>query len=683
MDISVFSSDDFDTKDWVNQVLKNAENQEKKESYTLSIVMKLQLYVQQVNSALEETSQQVLQSFPNIIRNTKYLQDEAVALKQKMVAVYKEINDVENETGKSINTIEKLDNIITQLSISKQSLHESDNWSLFVQDLEDVFDSNDVKNISEKILGMQQSLKLLVNISDYESKKMQLDGLKNRLEAIASPQIVQAFTSNNNDQAMFYVKMFSKMERLPQLIKYYDKCQKDLLLKKWQSITETDQDDSLIQWMQNFYDYLISNWYSQYKWFNQVFNTESPTDILVKIYIGVLLSLNPSIDECIEASLKQVTDKLNFIYEIKQIIQQFASRLVNVITQTIQNTLEHDDLKVLLQAIFNPLINQIHKYQKYQESYLLKKLSPINCIKDEPSETVQSLILSVPTVMGIAEEAKKQCAEITENCGYCGLLMALRTLFVTYIDQYKSALRQIENSRKNAEDWQNFQISLSLLQNVGEVLLKIKDFEKELADTVLVDINKKQESIEFKYLLLNQEDRREFNSLVKCVTEGTKLCLLDHVLNEYGALCSNIYNVVYQIVFSPIATHLNVVQLPKTWEQFSNSTFHFSNMPDFSFSPQEYITQIGQYLMTLPQHLEPFFFRDNPSLTCALKVVDEEYNLENDVDGALATVFLKLLVKGICHAYCDSILSIRQLSQPASKQLAHDIGYLRDRKSVV
>lgn len=47
---------------------------------------------------------------------------------------------------------------------------------------------------------MQQSLKLLVNIADYDDRKLQLEGLKNRLEAIASPSVVQAFTSNNAGQ---------------------------------------------------------------------------------------------------------------------------------------------------------------------------------------------------------------------------------------------------------------------------------------------------------------------------------------------------------------------------------------------------------------------------------------------------------------------------------------------------
>lgn len=60
-----------------------------------------------------------------------------------------------------------------------------------------MFDSKNIETISNKILGMQNSLKLLVNVADFENRRLQLEGLKNRLEAIASPSIVQAFNSHN------------------------------------------------------------------------------------------------------------------------------------------------------------------------------------------------------------------------------------------------------------------------------------------------------------------------------------------------------------------------------------------------------------------------------------------------------------------------------------------------------
>lgn len=56
--------------------------------------MKLQLYVQQVNGALEETSQSVLSSLPRVLRDTQILQLEALALREKMVVVKQEIEKV-------------------------------------------------------------------------------------------------------------------------------------------------------------------------------------------------------------------------------------------------------------------------------------------------------------------------------------------------------------------------------------------------------------------------------------------------------------------------------------------------------------------------------------------------------------------------------------------------------------
>lgn len=127
------------------------------------------------------------------------------------------------------------------------------------------------------------------------------------------------------------------MERLPQLLKYYQKCQKNVLLKKWRHQLEIEQDESTIQWIHNFYNHLLSNWHTQYRWFNQVFSGVSALQTLVDIYTDVLTSLDPSLNECIDAALKQVSDKLNFIGEVKQTTTQFRDSLLNIVDQTVQS----------------------------------------------------------------------------------------------------------------------------------------------------------------------------------------------------------------------------------------------------------------------------------------------------------------------------------------------------------
>lgn len=44
---------------------------------------------------------------------------------------------------------------------------------------------------------MQQSLPALVHSANFEERKLQLEGFKNRLEAVASPHLVNAFTNKN------------------------------------------------------------------------------------------------------------------------------------------------------------------------------------------------------------------------------------------------------------------------------------------------------------------------------------------------------------------------------------------------------------------------------------------------------------------------------------------------------
>lgn len=57
------------------------------------------------------------------------------------------------------------------------------------------FWTQDLAVISSKLTAMQNSLAMLVDTPDYSEKCVHLEALKNRLEALASPQIVATFNS--------------------------------------------------------------------------------------------------------------------------------------------------------------------------------------------------------------------------------------------------------------------------------------------------------------------------------------------------------------------------------------------------------------------------------------------------------------------------------------------------------
>ncbi len=85
-------------------------------------------------------------------------------------------------------------------------------------------------------------------------------------------------------------------------------------------------------------------------------------------------------------------------------------------------------------------------------------------------------------------------------------------------------------------------------------------------------------------------------------------------------MCSELQGSTFAIIFHPIQEELDNIAKLEVWDSSSaGSDSTQQEMPDFGFSPQEYITQIGQYLMTLPQHLEPYMTNENPALSRAFQ----------------------------------------------------------------
>lgn len=83
--------------------------------------------------------------------------------------------------------------------------------------------------------------------------------------------------------------------------------------------------------------------------------------------------------------------------------------------------------------------------------------------------------------------------------------------------------------------------------------------------------------------------------------------------------------------------------------------------------------QIGQYLITLPQHVEPFLVRDNESVTVVLSISDRRYT-DASLEESYTNVLLRILASNTCDVYVEQIQSLRDINDLAAQQLAADIG---------
>ncbi|KPJ15337.1 Conserved oligomeric Golgi complex subunit 7 [Papilio machaon] len=104
------------------------------------------------------------------------------------------------------------------------------------------------------------------------------------------------------------------------------------------------------------------------------------------------------------------------------------------------------------------------------------------------------------------------------------------------------------------------------------------------------------------------------------------------------------------VLRNPVDVQLDKIPQLSVWH---NNDALSTDLPDFALSPQEYITEIGQYLMTLPQHLE-------------MHLPEKQAPWQ----------FLSEVCSHTCEVYAEKILNVRNMDALGTKRCLTDIVYL-------
>lgn len=280
-----------------------------------TLVSKLQLYVEQVNIAVEDSSQKFLTNLPRVIKDAQNLQNEAMMLRTKMSEVQQEIVHVQKETGVCMSKLERLDNLKTTLQTAKQGLQESDGWGRLIHDLEDLLERKDLTKACDKLTVLQKSLAAQTGLPGQSDRETQVEGFKNRVEALASPAVVSAFSSCEIEDANKFVHLFSNMNRTDQLMQYYRQVQKTIIERNWIELVELSENSGSNRIIREFYDILIENYQKQIKWCTQVFGSTGNIEPVL-VQCDLFSALNPSRETIVMNALKATDDKLSTLKEI-------------------------------------------------------------------------------------------------------------------------------------------------------------------------------------------------------------------------------------------------------------------------------------------------------------------------------------------------------------------------------
>ncbi|CAI8022795.1 Conserved oligomeric Golgi complex subunit 7 [Geodia barretti] len=497
--------------------------------------------------------------------------------------------------------------------------------------------------------------------------------------------------------------MFTSIERYSQLRNYFIGCHKTALVEIWTSLH--DPAKSLMSYLPSFYDELLSRWHSEYTWCSQVFS--DPLDLLSQLFSGALESLESQISRCLQASLQ--SSSLSTLTDARQQALKFVKGLEKMISEVPMPSPPLPSLFSLVEAVHAPFCQLLVRYPNLEQQSLTHTLKDMQLYTAAPEDTVSSLSSSIPKVLHSAAQALERCVQLTEGWGTAGLVRALEAFFTQYLSKLSSTVNSLRGScglgtraggggASRGEDWAYLQVAFALIQCCGELLLRSEGLNMQVSDclssraaSLTSPADQSNPFGLYDYLLVyHPEEHTATMELLTAVEKGGSggHQLLVRTNKLIHSLNAQAHTFAFDLLFLKLKQKLSNFPKLKVWETGVVSPLESpraltDDLPSFTLSPLPYITEIGDYLLTLPQQLEPFTSQESPALSAALKqshlpfpptdgvAADEREGEEHPSDAWLGAV-----ARGTMSTYMTNILQIPSLSQQAATQLATDISYL-------
>eukprot|EP00794_Sanderia_malayensis_P016066 gene16066-17689_t len=352
----------------------------------------------------------------------------------------------------------------------------------------------------------------------------------------------------------------------------------------------------------------------------------------------------------------------------------------------------------LIRVIEEPYLLHRLRYSELQQAEMMEGIDRMQLEVTSFSETVANISESVGQAFRMGNEAKDNCFHFTDGYGTLGLTRALETFFSAYLGKVDCLITEMRkacdhegnskqpNSNFDAEDeWANFQNAFKIIEICGQLLIKIIDFRENLTK----EIKDKLESI----LECSENSSFAENYLKTCrPVEFDELREFQERINSYGVnvvlssthdqierLNEHAHKFAFTVIFSHLKRQLDEIPNLSVWSSVANASEAITDdLPTFSLSPQGCITQVGDYLLTLPQQLESFFTNENPALVIALKAGQIPYtDKQDDSDVEHDHYWVMGFARGTMILFIENILKIKELSTDHSiQQLLADIDYL-------
>ncbi|XP_054816180.1 conserved oligomeric Golgi complex subunit 7 [Prosopis cineraria] len=421
-----------------------------------------------------------------------------------------------------------------------------------------------------------------------------------------------------------------------------------------------------------------------------------------------------------QKGIKIQTKHLEALIELHNTTGTFARNIQHLFSDS-----DLQVLMDVLKAVYLPYESFKHRYGQMERAILSSETAGVDLrgavIRGvgaqgvELSETVRRMEESIAQVIVLLEAAVERCINFTGGSEADELILALDDVMLQYISTLQETLRSLrtvcgvdnigdgpskremdkkdgnQSTRRvdlisNEEEWSIVQGALQILTVADILTSRASVFEASLRATLArlstsLSLSVFGSSLDQNQVTSGTEDglggRAALDvASLRLVDVPEKAKKLFNLLNQskdprfhalplasqrVAAFADTVNELVYDVLISKVRQRLSDVSRLPIWSSVEEQSAF--PLPTFSAYPQSYVTSVGEYLLTLPQQLEPLAEGISNSDT------SEEAQF-------FATEWMFKVAEGATALYIEQLRGIQYISDRGAQQLSVDIEYL-------
>ena len=281
-----------DVAEWCNAVVaSHGDESSSLDAHVSAVSMKLQILAAHLNDELEASMAELLAAVPRTLAEVDRIEGAVETLRADLTKLTARLDTLSDSTSQHVHELEELDRVKRNMETCAATLVEAANWSAAVREANSKFAAGALPEAAERLAAMQHSEEVLRSMPESAERRRTLAQLRDQLEVLLKPKLLQAFQKERVASLRQYVDMYRQLDRLDVFQSEYCRARPAQLHRYW--FTFSGHDD-FASWLPAFHEQVLGMILEERRRCAEIFGAGAVNAVVVEIITETITPITPS-----------------------------------------------------------------------------------------------------------------------------------------------------------------------------------------------------------------------------------------------------------------------------------------------------------------------------------------------------------------------------------------------------